>query len=45
MNLGVALSNVPGRLPEALEHLEAALRLKPDPELQRKVDQLRAGRR
>ena len=44
-NLGVALSSVPGRLPEALEHLEAALRLKPDPELQRKVDQLRAGRR
>ncbi len=44
-NLGVALSNVPGRLPVALGHLETALRLKPDPELQRKVDQLRAGRR
>jgi tetratricopeptide (TPR) repeat protein len=29
-NLGNALSDIPGRLPEAIGHLEAALRLRPD---------------
>jgi hypothetical protein len=42
-NLGVALSGIPGRLPEALRHLEAAERLKPDPELERAIARLRAG--
>jgi tetratricopeptide (TPR) repeat protein len=44
-NLGVVLSRIPGRLPEALSHLETALRLKPNPELRRAIDGLRAGRR
>ena len=29
-NLGAILSNVPTRLPEAIEHFEAALRILPD---------------
>ncbi len=43
-NLGVALSQIPGRMPEAIAQLEAALRLKPDLDLRRAVDRLRAGR-
>jgi tetratricopeptide (TPR) repeat protein len=30
MNLGSALVGQPGRLPEAISHLEAAVRIKPD---------------
>jgi protein O-mannosyl-transferase len=29
-NLGNALSEIPGRLPDAIEHLEAAVRIRPD---------------
>jgi hypothetical protein len=43
-NLGVALSQVPGRLPEAIRQLEAAYRLHPDPELRQTLDRLRNGR-
>jgi tetratricopeptide (TPR) repeat protein len=42
-NLGAALAKFPGRLPEALPHMEAALRLRPDPELQKIVDRMRAS--
>jgi hypothetical protein len=44
-NLGSVLSQIPGRLPEAISHYEAALRIRPDPQLQQKVDRLRAGER
>jgi hypothetical protein len=40
----VALSQIPGRLPEAIAQLEEDLRLQPDPELRRATDHLRAGR-
>lgn len=42
-NLGSALSQIPGRLPEAISEYETALRIRPDPQLQQKVDRLRAG--
>jgi tetratricopeptide (TPR) repeat protein len=42
-NLGAALAKLPGRLPEALPHLEAALSLRPDPELKKTVDRIRAA--
>jgi protein O-mannosyl-transferase len=41
-NLGQALSGIPGRLPDALRHLEEADRLRPDPELKQAIAQLRA---
>jgi hypothetical protein len=41
-NLGLALSNIPGRLPDALHHLEEADRLRPDPELEQTIAHLRA---
>jgi protein O-mannosyl-transferase len=41
-NLGQALSGIPGRLPDALRHLEEADRLRPDPELEQAIAQLRA---
>ena len=41
-NLGVALANL-GRGSEALQHLEIAYRLKPDPELKQTIDRLRSG--
>jgi protein O-mannosyl-transferase len=44
-NLGSVLSQIPGSLPEAISHYEAALRIRPDPQLQQKVDRLRAGER
>jgi tetratricopeptide (TPR) repeat protein len=40
VNLGIALSEIPGRKPEAIRHLEAALRLKPDPEIRKMLDRL-----
>jgi len=45
-NLGVILLKLGGRLPEALTHLETALRIAPNPDVQRLVDRLRvsAGR-
>jgi len=43
-NLGVALANRPGNMPEALQHLETALKLRPDPELRTLVEQLRRER-
>ena len=39
-NLGVTLAKS-GRISEALVHLDAALRLRPNPELQRIVDRIR----
>jgi hypothetical protein len=39
------LSQVPGRLPEAISHLEAAQRIRPIPEVQQAIERLRAGRR
>ena len=44
-NPSAAPSNLSGRLPEALEHLETGLRLKPDPEWPPEVERLRAGRK
>jgi tetratricopeptide (TPR) repeat protein len=41
-NLGLALSSIPGRLPDALRHLEEADRLRPDPELEQVIAHLRA---
>jgi tetratricopeptide (TPR) repeat protein len=41
-NLGLALSRTPGRLPDALRHLEEAERLRPDPELEEAIAQLRS---
>jgi hypothetical protein len=32
-------------MPQAISHFEAALRLKPDPELRQLVERLRAGQR
>jgi len=42
VNLGVALSQLPGRIPEAIAHLEAAERIQPDPEIRQMVQKLRA---
>jgi tetratricopeptide (TPR) repeat protein len=42
-NLGVLLWRIGGRKPEALAHFDAALRLRPDPELRRLADRLRAA--
>jgi tetratricopeptide (TPR) repeat protein len=44
-NLGNALSQLPGRLPDAIAQYEAALRIRPDPNLQQKVNLLRAVRK
>jgi tetratricopeptide (TPR) repeat protein len=41
-NLGQALSGIPGRLPDALGHLEEAERLRPDPEVEQAIAQLRS---
>jgi protein O-mannosyl-transferase len=41
-NLGLALSGIPGRLPDALRHLEEADRLRPSPELEQAIAHLRA---
>jgi len=43
-NLGLALSNIPARTPEAISELETALRLRPDPELRETIDRLKRGR-
>ena len=43
-NLGNALSQMPGHLPDAIAQYEAALRIRPDPKLQQLVNRLRAGR-
>lgn len=40
-NLGGALSSVPGRLSDALRHLEEADRLRPDPEVEQMIAHLR----
>lgn len=40
VNLGIALSGIPGRMPEAIQHLKAALRIKPEPEIQQMLDRL-----
>ena len=40
--LGMALLQVPGREKDAIGELEAALRIHPDPQGQRMVDELRA---
>lgn len=41
-NLGGALASVPGRIPEALQHLEEAERLRPAPQLEQMIAHLRA---
>ena len=41
-NLGEALATIPGRLPEAITHLEAAARIRPDPVVRQMLDRLRA---
>jgi len=40
--LGLALAGIPGRLPDALRHLEEADRLSPDPEREQVIAHLRA---
>jgi hypothetical protein len=42
-NLGNTLAQTPGRLPEAIAEYEAALRIRPDSQLQLTVDRIRAG--
>jgi tetratricopeptide (TPR) repeat protein len=44
LNLGNALLHT-GRTADAIAEYETALRIQPNPELQRLVDRLRAGRR
>jgi tetratricopeptide (TPR) repeat protein len=44
-NLGVLLARIGGRQQEALSHFEVALRVSPDPELQRLVESLQMNRR
>jgi len=43
-NLGLALSNIPARMPEAMSELETAIRLRPDPQLHEAIDRLKRGR-
>jgi len=38
------LAEVPGRQADAVAHLEAALRMRPDPEIRQALERLRAGR-
>ena len=40
VNLGIALSGLPGRMSEAIQHFKAALRIKPDPEIQQMLNRL-----
>ena len=40
-NLGMLLSSVPGRAPDAIAHLEAAQRIQPDPALTQVINRLR----
>jgi len=44
VNLGIALSGITGRTPEAIRHFEAALRIKPDPEIRQMLEHLRRQR-
>ncbi len=39
------MAETPGRLPEAIAEYEAALRIRPDPQVRQLLDRLRAGRR
>jgi tetratricopeptide (TPR) repeat protein len=41
--LGLALLKISGRTPEAISHLEAGVRLRPDSEVQQLLDRLRAA--
>jgi protein O-mannosyl-transferase len=43
-NLGLALSAMPGRMPEAIAELQAAERIRPDPALERMIQQLQDPR-
>ena len=40
VNLGVALSQLPGRIPDAIAQLEAAERIQPDPEVRQMLEKL-----
>jgi protein O-mannosyl-transferase len=40
VNLGIALSGMPNQKAEAIQHLETALRIKPDPEIRQLLDRL-----
>jgi hypothetical protein len=43
--LGEINTDEAGRLPDAIAQYEAALRIRPDPKLQQRVNRLRAGRK
>jgi tetratricopeptide (TPR) repeat protein len=43
INLGIALAQMPGRMPDAIDHFHT-VRIKPDPQVRQILDQLRAGR-
>lgn len=43
VNLGIALSGIPGRKAEAVRHLQAAFRVKPDPEIRQMLERIGAG--
>jgi protein O-mannosyl-transferase len=42
--LGLALSRIPGKLPEAIQEIGTAARLRPDPRLQELLERLRHSR-
>jgi tetratricopeptide (TPR) repeat protein len=44
VNLGLALAEIPGRLPEAIRHLQEAQRIKPDPEVGRILEKMKAAK-
>jgi predicted Zn-dependent protease len=43
VNLGTALAQIEGQRPNAIAELEAAQRLRPDPQVQQMLDRLRKG--
>jgi predicted Zn-dependent protease len=45
VNLGRALLQVPGREHDAIRELETALRMQPDPNVKRMIEQVRAHAR
>ena len=43
VNLGMALAQIPGQLSDAIAELEAAQRIRPDPQVQQILNRLRQG--